>query len=296
MSTSEEKQTAEPVAKTEQETERVKRSQPDSPLNSGCDRPIAIITGGSSGLGAEYARQLANRGYDLILTARREGPLAAIKAEIEQQYAVSVETLSLDLADSAQLLQFEHRVAQMPRLDMLINNAGYGHEARFPDVDIDRECKMVQVHAIAPLRLCHAALKPMIAQKQGKIINVSSVAAFLFGPGVAQYMSTKAYLLSFTRCLQCDVREQGIKVQALCPGLVRTGFHNTELIDEEKYKRIPNFLWLQSKNVVRDSLKNLDQKRHTVVFIPSFRYKLFTFFLRSPLLSNLTELIYRFRN
>ena len=256
---------------------------------------IALITGSTSGLGEEYARRLAADGYDLLLVARRKELLDRQKAELEKQYGVSVEVLSVDLADPVQLATLEERVKQLEQLEFLVNNAGFGFEYKFPDTDIDLECQMVQVHAIAPLRLTYAALGPMMRRKKGYIINVASVAAFLHGPACAQYMATKAYLLSLSKCLQCDVREYGIEVQALCPGLVRTGFHSTKLINEEKYKKIPGFLWLSKETVVRESLNNIRKKRRNTVCVPSWRYKFFLAILTCPLFTWVTKLIYRKR-
>ena len=261
-------------------------------------QPLAVITGATSGLGKEYALQLAALGYDLFLVARRIELLETLKNELESKFSVSVEVMRADLSDSVQLRLLEEKVAKIENLDILINNAGYGFEGKYPVEDIDMECKMIQVHDIAPIRLCQAALGPMMRRKNGKIINVASVAAFLYGTGSAQYTATKAYLLAFSKCLQVDVRSAGIRVQALCPGLVRTGFHGSETMKklEEKYKAIPNFIWLDCSDVVRDSLKNIMKKRHRVVFVPSFRYKIFLAILTCPLWSWLPEKIYQYRN
>jgi len=253
---------------------------------------LALITGSTSGLGEEFAKQLAADGYDLLLVARRTELLDRQKVELEQQYGISVEVLSVDLADPAQLATLEQRITQLDQLEFLVNNAGFGFENKFPDTNIDLECQMVQVHAIAPLRLTYAALGPMIRRKKGSIINVASVAAYLYGPACAQYIATKAYLLSFSKCLQSDVRDYGIEVQALCPGFVRTGFHSTKLMAEERFKKMPGFLWLNKERVVRDSLKNIRKKRRRTVYIPSWRYKFFLMILTNPLLTWVTEWIY----
>ncbi|MCL2304000.1 MAG: SDR family NAD(P)-dependent oxidoreductase [Planctomycetaceae bacterium] len=256
---------------------------------------LALITGSTSGLGEEFARQLAADGYDLLLVARRTELLNRQKTELEKQYGISVEILSVDLAAPLQLAVLEQRVAQLDTLEFLVNNAGFGFENKFPDTDIDLECRMVQVHAIAPLRLSYAALGPMIRRKKGYIINVASVAAYLHGPACAQYMATKAYLLSFSKCLQCDVRDHGIEVQALCPGFVRTGFHSAEWMNEEKFKKIPDFLWLRKESVVRESLGNVRKKRRRTVCVPSWRYKFFLAILTCPLFTWATEWIYQKR-
>lgn len=259
------------------------------------ERPLALITGATSGLGEEFARQLAKKGYDLLLVARRGTLLQQQKESLEKEFPMSVEVQIVDLADAEQLAELERKAEQSERLEILVNNAGYGFETEFPKIDVEQECKMVQVHDIAPMRLCYAALQSMFRRKKGYIINVSSVAAYLYGPACAQYMATKAYLLSFSKCLQCDVRPFGIQVQALCPGFVRTGFHSTELIDEEKYKKMPNFLWLNKEYVVRKSLENIWKKRRATVCIPSFRYKFFLAILTCPIFNWMSDLVYSFR-
>ena len=256
---------------------------------------LALITGSTSGLGEEFARRLASDGYDLLLVARRTELLNRQKEDLEKQHGISVEVLSIDLADPEQLVSLEQRIMQLDQLEFLVNNAGFGFENKFPETDIELECKMVQVHAIAPLRLTYAALVPMIRRKKGFIINVASIAAYLYGPACGQYVSTKAYLLAFSRCLQCDVREYGIEVQALCPGLVHTGFHSTTQMNEDKYKKIPGFLWLNKERVVRDSLNNIRKKRRRTVCVPSWRYKFFLAVLTCPCFRRLMEWVYRKR-
>jgi len=256
---------------------------------------LALITGSTSGLGEEFARRLAADGYDLLLVARRTELLNRQKEELEKLHGISVEVLSVDLADPVQLATLEQRITQLDQLEFLVNNAGFGFENKFPDIDVELECQMVQVHAIAPIRLTYAALGPMTRRKKGFVINVTSVAAYLHGPACAQYMATKAYLLSFSKCLQCDVREYGIEIQALCPGLVHTGFHSTTLIDEAKYKKIPEILWLNKEFVVRKSLQNIRKKRRRTVYVPSWRYKFILAVLTCPLFTWFTERIYRKR-
>ncbi len=259
-------------------------------------RSLALITGSTSGLGEEFAKRLAGDGYDLLLVARRTEMLEKQKAELEKEYGASVEIRSVDLSDPTQLLDLEKRVAEAENLEFLVNNAGFGYEYKFPDIDLDQECRMVQIHSIAPMRLMYAAFGPMIRRKKGYVVNLSSVAAYLVGPGFAQYNATKAYLLSLSKCLQCDVREYGIAIQALCPGLVHTGFHSAELMDEGKYKKIPEILWLNKETVVRESLRNIRKKHRRTVCVPSVRYKIFLAIMTFPLCRWFTEWLYRTRS
>ncbi|MDR2863596.1 MAG: SDR family NAD(P)-dependent oxidoreductase [Puniceicoccales bacterium] len=249
-------------------------------------RSFAAITGASSGLGRDYALQLADKGFDLLLVARRVPLLEALKVEIQARHAdAAVEIFPADLADPGQLKGLETRLAQIENLEVLVNNAGYGFESVTPFEDIERECQMIHVHIIASVRLAHAALRPMLRRKRGFIVNVSSVAAFMHGADCAQYAATKAYLLSFSKCLHEDVRAHGVRVQALCPGLTRTGFHSTPLMDAAKYRKFPGFLWLESGRVVRESLRMLFRRNGGAVCIPSWRYRFFVALMATPLFS-----------
>lgn len=248
---------------------------------------IAAITGASSGLGTEFARQLAKNGYDLLLIARRLNLLEELKRQLEAECGVHVDVFAADLANSEDVKRLEKHLAGMKNLEVLVNNAGFGLQHQFPDVDIEREVDMISVHCIATLRLSQAALLPMRENKKGYIINVSSVAAYLYGAAGVQYYATKAYVLSFSKSLQCDVANYGIRVQALCPGFVHTGFHDTKSMQGFDKKKTPNFLWLPAEFVVRKSLSALKKQR--VVCVPSIRYKLLlcvlTSWIAAPILS-----------
>ena len=237
------------------------------------ERPLAVITGASTGLGRSYAQQLAAQGHDLFVVARRGELLNALKTEIESQHPVKVEVYTADMADPAQLLQLVEKVRQLPRIDYLVNNAGFGLKKSFPNVDIEAEIDMIRVHCEAVVRLCQAALVGMCERKSGNIINVASLASFLYGPAAESYCGTKAFLRYFSLCLQEDVRQYGVKVQALCPGFVHTEFHVAETMKGFDKGAFPKFAWLDCDRVVRDSLRAIQKKRHRVVVIPSLRYK-----------------------
>ena len=237
------------------------------------ERPLAVITGASTGLGRSYAQQLAAQGHDLFVGARRSELLNALKTEIEAKHPVKVEVYTADMADPTQLLQLVEKVRQLPRIDYLINNAGFGLQKHFPDVDIEAEIGMIRVHCEAVVRLCQAALVGMCERQSGSIINVSSVASFLYRDGGVEYCATKAFLRYFSLGLQCDVQPYGVKVQALCPGFVHTEFHAAETMKGFDKNAFPKFAWLDCDRVVRDSLRAIQKKRHRVVVIPSLRYK-----------------------
>ncbi len=255
------------------------------------ERPFAVITGASTGLGRSYAVRLAERGHDLLVVARRGELLNELKAEIEAKHPVQVEVFTADLADETQLLRLVDRIGQLPRIDYLVNNAGFGLRNRFPDVVIEDEIAMIRVHCEANVRLCQAALVSMCRRKSGNIINVASLASYLVGPAAAEYCATKAFLRYFSVCLQHDVRQYGVKVQALCPGFVHTSFHEAKTMQGHNMNVYPEFLWLECDRVVRDSLRAIQKRRHRVVVIPSLRYKLIYFLYHAPIISQLTSAV-----
>lgn len=253
---------------------------------------LAAITGASTGLGKEFARQLATEGYDLLLVARRSELLEKIKAEYEEKYKIRVDVFPCDLTKSDGIRQLEEKLEKEENLEFMVNNAGFGREnSIFPNVDPDAEEEMIRLHIVALMRLSRSALIPMCKRKKGYLINVSSVAAFLFGPGCSEYNSTKAYVLSFSKSLQCDVKPSGVRVQALCPGLTHTEFHATKTMRGFKKEKTPGIAWLSAEYVVRSSLRSI-RKTRKVVFIPSFRYKFVLALLCNPIGNIICEAIY----
>ena len=243
---------------------------------------LAAVTGASEGLGKEFARQLAAQGYNLLIIARRPALLDELKTELEAQFGVQVEPLICDLSKHDELKRLEDRLEKEKSLEVLVNNAGFGLGDAFPNVEPDAEESMIRVHVIATMRLARAALVPMCKRKKGYIINLSSVAAFLYGESTAEYIATKAYVLSFSKSLWCDVRRYGVRVQALCPGFTHTGFHSTESMKFFKKEAIPRWLWLPAEYVVRTSLNSI-RRSSRIVCIPSFRYKLILALLCNPI-------------
>lgn len=260
-------------------------------------RHVAVITGASSGLGAEFARQLAANGYDLFLTARRESLLDELANELRSLRGVVVRVYPCDLAQDADCRQLEKEIASLENLELLVNNAGFGrHGDFFPDVEIDEQEKMIRVHCIALVRLAEAALLAMRRRGRGRIINVASVASWLFGPGCVMYNATKAFVLSFSRSLDCDVQPHKIRVQALCPGLTYTGFHDSDTMHGFKHDGIPKWMWLSCERVVRESLAAVEAKRFRVVCVPSRRYRVLLFCLRSYLAESIVARFYAWRS
>jgi short-subunit dehydrogenase len=233
----------------------------------------ALITGASAGIGAEFARQLARLGYNLVLVARRREKLELIAGEIRTQSGVEVEVLPADLSSDAGIVAIEERIKNIPDLEMLVNNAGFGIPGGFIATEVNVSMTMLWVHVIAPLRFSRAALPTMIANGRGFIINVSSTSAFSAATGSSIYSATKGFLNNFSEGLSVECFRTGVKVQALCPGFTITEFHDTP--DYKPYRikeRMPRLFWMKSENVVRGSLRALSIGR--VIYVPGFGNKL----------------------
>lgn len=240
------------------------------PLPAGNGR-YALITGASSGIGAEFARQLAALGFNLVLTARRAEKLAALAAELQASYPVTAEVAAADLADAADVARLEARVADLD-LAVLVNNAGFGTTGGLLASNLDQQMAMLNVHIMAVMRLCRAALPGMTTRGGGVIINVSSISAFFPSPGDVNYPASKAYLNVFSQALQAEVLESGIIIQALCPGFTVTEFHDTDMMTDFDRSKIPAALWMTAEEVVRTSLHSLNP--HHVICVPGRRYQL----------------------
>ncbi len=233
----------------------------------------ALITGASSGIGAEFARQLAAKGYDLILVARRRDRLEKTAESLTVQYPINVEVFPTDLSVQTDIELLERRISELENLEVLVNNAGFGVPGAFVETDIDAILTMVNVHVIATVRLTRSALPGMILRGKGFIIQVSSTSAFSSSTGSPTYGATKAYINSFTDGLVTELYGSGVHVQALCPGFTHTEFH--DLPEYEKFKikqRIPKIMWMRADQVVRGSLHAI--QRGSGIYVPGFGNKL----------------------
>jgi short-subunit dehydrogenase len=235
------------------------------------DRPLALITGASSGIGATFARRLAARGYDLALVARRKDRLEETARDIESSHSVRAEILVADLTRDADLLNVENYIRGAPNLEFLVNNAGFGITGRFVSLPIEGQDQMHRLQVMAPLRLTHAALAGMVARGRGSIVNVSSVSAFGQNPGSVSYSATKTWMNSFTEGLYMELKSAGspVQVQALCPGFTLSEFHDTMHFDR---KQIPAWMWMSADEVVDTSLRALT--RGQLLVVPGWRYRL----------------------
>lgn len=228
----------------------------------------ALITGASSGLGAEYARQLAARRTDLVLVARDEASLGALAETLRTQYRVGVEVLAADLLAPRQLEKVVHRLTDPDRpIDMLVNNAGFGLPLSFARNDIDDEVRHLDLLVAVPMRLTHAVLTPMLQRGSGRIVNIASVAGFI---PRSTYGACKGWLISFSRWANGRYRGRGVTVTAVCPGFTHTNFHERMGLPPGQ-EGLPDWMWLDARNVVSESLR--DVARGKAVSVPSLRYK-----------------------
>jgi len=233
----------------------------------------ALITGASAGLGASFATQLASRGYDLVLLARRRDRLKILADKLTAEYSVRCEIITADLSDMEAIRKVADYIRQMDHLDMLINNAGFATIGCFADVPLEKSMRMFHVHMTAPVILTHAALPGMLKRERGVVINVSSVAAFTLTSGNVMYDATKAFLSVFSENLLLEMKDAGIKIQALCPGFMHTEFHEVGDFKNFDTNVIPAFVWMSSDEVVSLSLAALERNKKPV-FIPGWKNRL----------------------
>jgi short-subunit dehydrogenase len=227
----------------------------------------ALITGGTSGIGAAFARALAERGHDLVLVARNADRLSEMSTELKERYAISVETIVADLGVRAEAVGIAERLTSVERpIDILINNAGFGIPVKLTSADTTPHEHGIDVMIRAVLILSAAAGRAMRERGAGTIINVSSTAGFMT---MGSYSAIKAWVTTYTEGLANELHGSGVTVTALCPGWVRTEFHERAGI---KIGSIPHPLWLDADQLVAACLRDVAAGK--VISIPSKRYKM----------------------
>ncbi len=233
----------------------------------------ALITGATAGIGAEFARQLAEAGHHVVLVARDERRLKEKAEELERDFSISAEALSADLTTDVGVSAVADRLRDAERpIDVLVNNAGLGLLKSFERNELEEERRHLRLHVQTPMELCHAALEVMLPRGRGKIINVASVAAFA---NRGTYSAAKAWQVTFSRWANLSYAKSGVQVTAVCPGFTHTEFHDRMGMDKSV---APRFLWLTAERVVREGLE--DNAKGKGISIPTKRYKVVSFFAR----------------
>jgi short-subunit dehydrogenase len=233
-------------------------------------KPRALVTGASSGLGAAFAERLAQDGYDLIIVARRRDRLESLAEQLKSKHHTNVEVIAADLSKPDDLLTVEKHIAAANLLELLVNNAGFGGYMPFVELDPNQATELINLKVLAVTRLTRAALPDMIARRQGSIINVSSRLAFSGSMGSTQlpkrgvYAGTNSFIITFSQLIQSELEGTGVQVQALCPGLVETEFHERVGADPSRF---PSAIVMKPEDVVQASLAGL--KLGEVICVPS---------------------------
>ncbi|BDP43819.1 short-chain dehydrogenase (plasmid) [Deinococcus aetherius] len=198
-------------------------------------RPLALVTGASGGIGEEIARELAARGFDLVLVARTLSKLESLGEVLRVQHGVTAHSIALDLSDPAAPAHLEAEVQRRGLVvDVLVNNAGFASYGEFWQLDLDHEMRMLQVNVTTLVELTRRLLPGMVERGRGRVLNVASTAAFMPGPLMAVYYATKAFVLSFSEAIAEELRGTGVTVTTLAPGPTESGFQARAGMEDSK--------------------------------------------------------------
>jgi short-subunit dehydrogenase len=233
-------------------------------------KTAALVTGASSGIGAEIARELARRGHGLVLVARRKDRLEAVAAELTAEYAVRAETLGCDLSKAVSRQRLGARIASLGlEVDVLVNNAGFATGGPFHLSDPARELDQVRVLVEAPVALCSEFVPTMVRRGSGAVLNVASTAGMQPLPYSAGYSAAKAYVLTFSEALHHELKGSGVTVTALAPGPVETEFWQIagwEVGAGQSFENaVPRPAWVTAEQAARDGIKGLAAGHRVVV-------------------------------
>jgi uncharacterized protein len=225
----------------------------------------ALVTGASSGIGAEIAKELASRGHAVVLVARREERLQSLAKDLATEHGVATEVIAADLAE---ISGRDHLIEQLRergrRVEVLVNNAGFGHQADFATSPPERMVGMVRINVEAVVDLTGRLIPGMIERGRGTVINTASTSAFQPLPGSAVYGASKAFVLSFSEAIRTELRGTGVTVTAVCPGPVRTEFTEVAGFPGVEH-RTPGVLWMSAEDVARQAVEGAERDRRVVV-------------------------------
>jgi hypothetical protein len=224
-----------------------------------------LVTGASSGIGADIARELSRRGHGVTLVARREDRLDELADELRRDHGVRVETIGADVTDPDARHSLAGELAERGlTVEVLVNNAGFGSGGAFHELDVEAETEMVKTNVEAVVALCGTFLPGMVERARGAILNLASLIAFQPVPYQATYGATKAFVLQFTEAVHTELRGTGVTITALCPGPVRTEFGAAGGFGGAD-ERIPGFMWLSPEEVARAGVDGLEKGDRVVV-------------------------------
>jgi short-subunit dehydrogenase len=225
----------------------------------------ALVTGASSGIGAAIAKELASRGFSIALTARREERLNTLATDLTSEYGVAAEAIACDLGvpEERERLADELR-ARGRAVEVLVNNAGFGHQADFSTSPRERMIEMVRLNVEAVVDLSSRFLTPMVERGRGSVINIASTAAFQPLPGSAVYAASKSFVLSFSEAIRTELRGSGVTVTAVCPGPVRTEFTDVAGVSGVE-DRTPSAVWMSAEDIARHAVDGAAHDRRVVV-------------------------------
>jgi uncharacterized protein len=225
-----------------------------------------LVTGASSGIGADLARSLARRGHGAVLVARRSERLEELAEELREEHGVRAETISCDLADPAARDRLGGQIDDLGlTVEVLVNNAGFGSGGLFQTLDHARELEMVRLNVEAVVALCARYVPAMVDRGQGAVLNVASIAAYQPLPYQATYSATKAFVLTFSEALSADLHGTGVQVTALCPGPVPTEFGQNAGIDDGEWEGIPGFVLTSPEHNAAAAVSGMEKGRRVVV-------------------------------
>ncbi|HUC36944.1 MAG TPA: SDR family oxidoreductase [Acidimicrobiales bacterium] len=231
------------------------------------DTTTCLVTGASSGIGADIARELAKRGHGLSLVARREDRLKILADELRSAHRVQVEVIPCDLTDAQARSELPPALKERGlEVSVLVNNAGFSTTGRVNRSEHERETAMVRTNVEAVVDLCTLFLPEMVTAGRGAVLNVASVAAFQPLPGQAGYGASKAFVLSYSQAIREELRGTGVSVTVLCPGPVKTEFEDVAgFVEGEADSSVPKIMWVPAAQVARAAVEGLERGRAVVL-------------------------------